>query len=180
MLAVPLLALLVAAGSRISASGTAQPATASRPLQAVDSAASAAPPVVVDVTGAVRRPGLYRLREGMRVADALQRAGGPTATADVMAINLAAPVVDGQQILVPAKLAGAAGATSRAPGAGVKVSLGSATLEQLDALPGIGPVTAQKILDYRATHPIRSVDDLDAVPGVGPARVEQLRDLVTP
>ena len=66
-------------------------------------------------------------------------------------------------------------------GSAAKVSLASATLEQLDALPGIGPVTAQKILDWRQTHgPLRSVDDLDAIPGIGPARVEQLRDLVTP
>ena len=67
------------------------------------------------------------------------------------------------------------------PVTGAKVSLASATLEQLDALPGIGPVTAQKILDWRQSHgPLRSVDDLDAVPGIGPARIEQLRDLVTP
>ena len=74
-----------------------------------------------------------------------------------------------------------AGGVAGAPGAGAKVSLASATLEQLDALPGIGPVTAQKILDWRQSHgPLRSVDDLDAVPGIGPARIEQLRDLVTP
>ena len=78
--------------------------------------------------------------------------------------------------------AAAPGATGgAATGSGAKVSLASATLEQLDALPGIGPVTAQKILDWRQTHgPLRSVDDLDAIPGIGPARVEQLRDLVTP
>ena len=67
------------------------------------------------------------------------------------------------------------------PGPGAKVSLGSATVEQLDELPGVGPVTAQKIVDWRSTHgPFRSVDDLDDVPGIGPARIEQLRDLVTP
>lgn len=180
MLAVPIFALLVLAGSRLTAIGTT---SAPKPaaLQIVDPANAKPPPIVVDVAGAVRRPGLYRLREGTRVADAVARAGGPTAKADLTAINLAAPLVDGQQVLVPGKPAGATPAgTAGAPGAGVKVSLSSATLEQLDALPGIGPVTAQKILDYRATHPLQSADDLDAVPGIGPARVEQLRDLVTP
>ena len=72
-------------------------------------------------------------------------------------------------------------ALARGPASGAKVSLASATLDQLDELPGIGPVTAQKILDWRQSHgPLRSVDDLDAIPGIGPARVEQLRELVTP
>jgi competence protein ComEA len=179
MLAVPLLALLVLAGSRLTATGTTS-ATRSAPLQVVDAATSKPPVIVVDVVGAVRRSGLYRLREGMRVADAVAKAGGPTAKADLTAINLAAPVVDGQQVLVPSTApVGSPGGTGTT-GTAVKVSLSSATLEQLDALPGIGPVTAQKILDYRTTHPLRSADDLDAVPGIGPARVEQLRDLVTP
>ena len=177
-LAVPLLALLVLAGSRLTSTGTTSART-SVPLRVVDSSAAAPPPIIVDVVGAVHRSGLYRLREGMRVADAVEKAGGPTSKADLTAINLAAPVVDGQQILVPSKVL-APGGASALPGAGVKASLSSATLEQLDALPGVGPVTAQKILDYRATHPLRSVDDLDAIPGIGPARVEQLRDLVTP
>ena len=133
------------------------------------------------VVGAVRRPGLVRLREGARVADALDRAGGPTRRADLTAVNLAAPLVDGQQIVVPLRVTGASGSAGAATGAPARVSLASATLEQLDELPGIGPVTAQKILDWRQTHgPLRSVDDLDAVPGIGPTRVEQLRDLVTP
>ena len=133
------------------------------------------------VVGAVRRAGLVRLSEGARVADALERAGGPTRRADLTAVNLAAPVADGQQIVVPLRVTGAAGAAGAATGAPARVSLASATLEQLDELPGIGPVTAQKILDWRQAHgPLRSVDDLDAIPGIGPARVEQLRDLVTP
>ena len=122
-----------------------------------------------------------RLPEGARVADALERAGGPTRRADLALVNLAAPVADGQQIVVPARVkaaAGGAGATASAP---MKVSLASATLDQLDELPGIGPVTAQKIVDWRQAHgPLRSVDDLDAIPGIGPARVEELRELVTP
>ena len=116
------------------------------------------------------------------MADALERAGGPSRKADLTLVNLAAPVADGQQIVVPARVAPGAAAERRRRGQPrAKVSLASATLEQLDALPGIGPVTAQKILDWRQTHgPLRSVDDLDAIPGIGPARVEQLRDLVTP
>src|SRR3954447_23584280 len=100
MLAVPLFALLALAGSRLTATGTTS-ASRSAPLQVVDTATSQPPVIVVDVVGAVRRSGLYRLREGMRVADAVEKAGGPTAKADLTAINLAAPVVDGQQVLVP-------------------------------------------------------------------------------
>ena len=95
-------------------------------------------------------------------------------------MNLAAPVADGSQIVVPRRVDGGRRRGSGAPVAQQQVSLASATLEQLDALPGVGPVTAQKILDYRQSHPLRSVDDLDAVPGIGPARLEQLRDLVSP
>lgn len=140
------------------------------------------------VVGAVRRPGLYRLREGARVADAVARAGGATGRAELAALNLAAPLVDGVQVLVPRR-AVMSGATSpdtehqgaATAGLGSKPSLTTATADELDELPGVGPITAQKILDYRAEHgPFRSVDDLDAVPGIGPTRVEQLRDLVTP
>jgi competence protein ComEA len=134
----------------------------------------------------VRRPGLYRVRDGSRIADAVRRAGGALRDADLAAVNLAAPLVDGVQILVPVKAA-VAGAPTGGTGAGAggaitgPVSLSSATLDELDALPGVGPITAQKILDYRTEHgPFASVDDLDAVPGIGPTRIEQLRDLVTP
>jgi competence protein ComEA len=141
----------------------------------------------VDVVGAVRRPGLYRLEQGARIADAVTRAGGATGKADLAQVNLAAPIADGEQIVVPKRGApGAAPAGSAgSPGAGgapsAPVQLSTATLEQLDTLPGIGPVTAQKILDYRTKHgAFSSVDELDAVPGIGPARLEQLRDLVVP
>src|SRR5262245_23308301 len=137
--------------------------------------------LVVDVTGAVHRAGLYRLPEGSRVADAIARAGGATAKADVELVNLAAPLADGEQILVPARgvasVAGSAGDSS--PSA--PIDLNSATAEQLDALPGIGPVTAEKIVAYRQEHgPFTSVDDLDAIPGIGPSRIENLRGLVVP
>jgi competence protein ComEA len=147
----------------------------------------AAPKVVVYVVGAVRRPGVYRLDEGMRVEDALRRAGGPTRKADLTAVNLAAPLADGEQVLVPGRIPAAVAAAEGAPPAGGAsppagpVQLSVATVEQLDTLPGVGPVTAQKIVDYRTEHgPFRSVDDLDEVSGIGPARVEQLRDLVVP
>jgi competence protein ComEA len=188
-----LLAVLVLVGQRLAQAGTANAPDVVAPLEPLASAEqkpSRAPVVVVHVVGAVRRPGLLRLREGDRVADAVARAGGATRRADLTAVNLAAPVVDGIQVLVPMRarasassgVAGAAaGGAVAGDGLGRKPSLASATAEELDALPGVGPVTAQKILDYRAANgPFRSVDDLDAIPGIGPARVEQLRDLVTP
>jgi competence protein ComEA len=189
-----LLVALAFAGHRLAQAGSARsPEVAAAPLEPV-AQAPARRSLVVHVVGAVRRPGLYRLREGSRVADAVARAGGATGTAELAALNLAAPLVDGVQVLVPSRVpsasrAGAAGGESLAgadagvgtAGLGAKPSLSSATAEQLDELPGVGPVTAQKILDYRAEHgPFRSVDDLDAVPGIGPTRIEQLRDLVTP
>jgi competence protein ComEA len=166
------LALLAVAGRTLAGAGAAE--QSAQPL--VAEPAAAAPKLVVHVAGAVRRPGLYRLAEGKRVADAVARAGGATAPADTASINLAAPLADGMQVVVPRKVAGGS-----APAVGGRVSLSSATAAELDGLPGIGPVTAQKILDYRAQHGgFRSVDDLDAIPGIGPARIEQLRDVVSP
>ncbi len=140
--------------------------------------------LVVYVVGAVRRPGLYRLPAGSRIADAVFRAGGATRKADPAALNLAAPVADGEQILVPARLPESVAVAQGAPVPGLPsgpIQLSTATAEQLDALPGVGPATAQKILDYRSEHgAFRSVDELDEVPGIGPARVEQLRGLVVP
>lgn len=148
--------------------------------------ARAAPLVVVDVEGAVRRPGLVRLPPGSRVADAVDRAGGTTRLADRSGVNLAAPVSDGQQVLVPGRgsggvavAGGAQAATGSAPSG--PVSLSTASVEQLDELPGVGPVTAQKIVDYRTEHgSFHSVDELDAIPGIGPARLADLRKLVVP
>ena len=140
-----------------------------------------APELVVHVVGAVRQPGLYRLAEGSRVDDAIAEAGGPTGKALLAGVNLASPVADGQQVVVPSKGGGAGVVTeaTAAPGAGGRVHLNTATLEDLDALPGVGPVTAQRILDYREEHgAFQSVDELDAVSGIGPARLEQLRELV--
>jgi competence protein ComEA len=147
----------------------------------------AAPParLVVHVVGAVRRPGLYKLDHGSRIADAVRRAGGATRRADLSLVNLAAQVTDGTQVVVPRRVtveAGSAGETGEAAAATAgPVHLNTASIEQLDALPGIGPVTAQKIIDYREQHgAFSSIDDLDAIPGIGPARLEQLRGQVAP
>src|SRR4051794_3400156 len=146
--------------------------------------AGAAPPashVVVDVEGAVRRPGLYRLRSGARIAEAIAHAGGVTRAGERAAVNFAAPVADGAQIFVPRRLPGSPTGSPPPMAAVGPLSLSSATAEQLDPLPGIGPVTAQKIVDYRQLHgPFRSVDELDAIAGIGPARLESLRGLVVP
>jgi competence protein ComEA len=141
-----------------------------------------APMLFVNVVGAVRRPGLYRLKDGSRVADAVSRAGGPTPKAQIELVNLAARVADGEQIVVPRRgLASPSASASGGAAATGPVHLNSATLEQLDALPGVGPVTAQKILDYRQQHgAFGSVDELDAISGIGPARLQQLRGLVAP
>lgn len=138
--------------------------------------------LVVDVVGAVRSPGLYHLASGARVADAVQAAGGLTAHADPVLVNLAALVSDGEQVLVAARGAAGGGSSAATPaGPPPPVDLNSATAEQLDALPGIGPVTAQKIIQFRQQHgPFSSVDGLDAIPGIGPARIDELKGLVVP
>jgi competence protein ComEA len=139
--------------------------------------------VVVDVVGAVRRAGLYRLPQGSRIADALARAGGATRKAELDLVNLAAPLADGSQIVVPVRAAATAhGADGGGPSTPAgPVHLNSATEADLEALPGVGPVTAQKILDFRQHHgSFGSVDELDAIPGIGPKRLDQLRELVAP
>ena len=175
--AIVLAALLLLGTPRLlhrGASGTVVP-----PLRAPRPARTAAARLVVDVAGAVRRPGLYRLGQGTRVADALAAAGGATARAEVALVNLAAPLADGEQVVVPARGAVAASGGTASPAA--PLDLNSASLEQLDGLPGIGPTTAQKILDYRQAHgAFRSLEDLDAVPGIGPSRLAQLKGLVIP
>jgi competence protein ComEA len=183
--AVGSLALILLAGRFVLGAGTTTVAPLPPP-PAENASVTGLPAarVVVDVVGAVRRPGLYRLEQGSRIADAVARAGGATGKADLAQVNLAAPLADGEQVVVPKR--GAPGAVGGGVGAGGGASTGpvhlsTATLDQLDSLPGIGPVTAQKILDYRAKHgAFSSVDELDAVPGIGPSRMDQLRDLVAP
>jgi competence protein ComEA len=189
---VLVLALVLLLGVRFlarpgSAAGPGAPPIVGSAEAAGAGAPAPEPRLVVYVVGAVRRPGVYRLAEGTRVEDAVGRAGGPTRAADLTAVNLAAPLADGEQVLVPGRIPGPVAAAEGAPvpggasGSAGPVQLSIATVEQLDTLPGIGPVTAQKIVDYRTAHgPFHSVDDLDEVPGIGPARVEQLRSLVVP
>jgi competence protein ComEA len=142
--------------------------------------------VVVHVAGAVRRPGVYRLPAGSRVTDAVERAGGAASAGDANAINLAARLADGQQIVVPVKpQAGESAVGQSLPGGAADpdspISLGSATLEDLDTIDGIGPVTAQDILDYRDEHGgISSIDELNQVSGIGPATMEALRARLQP
>jgi competence protein ComEA len=136
--------------------------------------------LLVHVVGAVREPGLYRLDDGSRVDDAIRAAGGPKPKAALELVNLAAPVADGQQVIVPLRGKAATGGPGNVPGAPPQpVHLNSATLEELDTLPGVGPVTAQKILDYRTEHgAFSTVDELDSVPGIGPARLAELKKVV--
>jgi competence protein ComEA len=181
-----LVAVLVLAGKYLIRAGAPEPPPRSAPIVSEEPRASESPKLVVHVVGAVRLPGLYRLREGSRIADALARAGGATRKADLTVVNLAAPLSDGVQVVVPRRLPAAGAAATASAGAGAAsaagpVHLNTATLEQLDALPGVGPVTAQKILDYRDQNGgFASVDELDAVSGIGPARMEQLREAVAP
>jgi competence protein ComEA len=136
---------------------------------------------VVHVAGAVRRPGVYELEAGARVQDAVRRAGGARRGANLDAVNLAARVADGQQIVVPGRAAAApvGGPAGEAPA--TPVSLGSATLEQLETLDGVGPATAQKIVAYRTEHGgFRSVDDLANVPGIGPKKLAAIKPHVQP
>jgi competence protein ComEA len=140
--------------------------------------------VYVHVAGAVRRPGLYRLPDGARVAVALRLAGGPTGKAELTTTNLAAQVRDGQQIVVPVRGAApvaAGGGAPAAPGAAGPISLASATQAQLEELDGIGPTLAARIIEYRdANGGFRSVEQLGEVDGIGEVRLEALRQAVQP
>lgn len=143
--------------------------------------------VWVHVAGAVRRPGLYRVRADARAGEAVDAAGGLTRRADLRAVNLASTVRDGQQVIVPARGERAAAAPAPGPGqapgdpAGAKLSLASATVEQLDALDGIGPTLAQRIVEWRDAHGgFRSVEQLREVEGIGAKRFESLSAAVEP
>jgi len=157
-----------------SSTPTASYSSYSTSSPATPAAAPAAPSVVVvDVVGAVRRPGVLRLPSGARVLDAVRKAG-PARGANLAALNLAARLADGEQVVVPGRgvtVMPVGGAT--APDA--PVHLNSATLEQLETLDGIGPSLAQRIIDYRTEHGgFRSLDELDQVSGIGPARMAAL------
>ena len=170
--------------------GAADPST---PGVGSDPSAAAGPAgqVAVHVAGRVGRPGLVHLPAGSRVQDAIRAAGGATSGADLDAINLARKLTDGEQIRVPAPgdpapppqgvAAPGASGTPGGPGAvpSAPLDLNTATVEQLDTLPGVGEVTAGRIVAYRTAHPFTTVDELLEVPGIGQRRYDQLKDLVT-
>ena len=178
-----------------TASGGAPPAlvlAAASPSTPAEAGPSALAEVMVYVCGAVRRPGVVRLPAGARVADALDLAGGPTARAELSAVNLAARVGDGQQIVVPERasdgapgaaappaVAGAPTAAAATPG-GALVNINTASLTELEALSGVGPSTAQKIIDYRtANGGFTSVEQIMDVPGIGDAKFAAMKDSIT-
>jgi competence protein ComEA len=178
------------AGTGGPAGGAARPHATAPKAASVRVEAAGNGTAVVQVVGAVRRPGVYRLRADRRVDDAVREAGGSTARADLAGVNLAAKVSDGQQVIVPsAGAAGAATATAATPPAGAaggagaapgqRLNLNTASPEQLDQLDGVGPATAQKIVAYRQAHGgFRSVTELDQVPGIGEKKLAALKDRV--
>jgi len=183
------LAVVLAGARWVHASAAAQvPARAATPggrSAGVRVERAAGGDAVVHVAGEVRHPGVYRLGPGTRVQEAVRRAGGPTRRADLNAINLAAKVEDGRQVIVPRRgpvAAPSGGAPTAASGAGpaVPVNLNTATPDELGTLDGVGPATAAKILAYRQEHGgFGSVDELDQVPGIGEKRLTALRPHVT-
>ena len=168
----------------LDAPGTTGDATAP-PAVSASVSASASAEIVIDVAGKVRHPGLYRLAPGARIDDAVKAAGGALPGVSLTSLNLAAKVSDGQQILVGVSAptaTSAAGGT--APTAGDSspgpVNLNTADLNTLQNLPGVGPVTAQHILDWRTEHgSFRSVDQLQDVSGIGPAKFAAMKDQAT-
>lgn len=169
--------LLVGAGA-IRGGGSAEPEAA---VAAGGGAVEVHRPggdVVVHVTGTVARPGVYRLPLGSRVEEAVDRAGGAVAAAELDAVNLAARLADGQQVVVPER-----GAPPAVAGGGEEgpIGLGTATVEQLETIDGIGPVTAAAIVEFRDRHGgLASVEQLDQVSGIGPATMESLRERLQP
>jgi competence protein ComEA len=159
----------------LSAEATAPPGGAA------SSGAPASGELVVDVEGKVKHPGIVTLPAGSRVHEAVAKAGGVRGKADTSTLNMARVLTDGEQILVGVEPVPGDPATGGGSASGARISLASATLEQLDTLPGIGPVTAQAILDHRSEHgPFTSVDDLLDVKGIGEATLADIRDQVTP
>lgn len=154
---------------------TAVPPTAAGP-------AATPRPLRVYISGAVQQPDVYLLAADSIVKDALLAAGGPNSDADLDRINLAMPLEDGQQVYVPhrGEENPPVQLPSRASGAGDKVNLNTADLAELDSLPGIGPVTAQRIIDYRETHgPFARPETITEVPGIGEATLDKVRELIT-
>jgi competence protein ComEA len=169
-------------GARYLKESGSEPA-ASRPPAPVRVQRAGGGQAFVHVTGAVRRPGVYSIPSWARLDRAVKRAGGPSPGADLEGVNLAAKVADGQQVVVPRRgaLAPAVAGAGAGPGAApsAPISLNTATPDQLDQLEGVGPATAQKILDWRKQHGgFRSVDDLKQITGIGPKKFAALKDKV--
>ena len=166
--------------SRDGPSAASAPARTSASVPAARVTRSVPVSVLIHVAGEVRRPGVYRVAAGARVLRAVKAAGGPTGRADLSGLNLAAPLQDGQQVRVPGRVAAVASGASGVAPAG-PVSLSSATVEQLDALDGVGPTLAARIVAWREQHGgFASVEQLLDVPGIGEGRLEALRPSVTP
>ena len=171
---------------QIAASGSpAPPATdAGSPRTASSSTAAPGSPsvgsLIVDVAGMVRRPGVYEFQPGERVIDAVDRAGGALPHADLTVVNLAAPLTDGQQVVIPKEGAAGAPGTVTAPDGTSVVNINTADATALEALPGIGEVLAAAIVSYRDEHgPFTSIEQLQDVSGIGPATFGDIQDQVT-
>jgi competence protein ComEA len=184
------LVVVVLLGVRYLGRGGDPPAPAAPAIQVGDAAAAGSSRVVVHVAGAVRRPGVYRLPAGSRAVDAVRRAGGARPRADLSALNLAAKLEDGRQVVVPLRASAGTAAAAAAAGVGTATAgaaappaapldLNTATGEQLDQLDGIGPGMAGRILQYRQEHGgFGSVEELRQVPGIGDKRLAALREKV--
>lgn len=143
-------------------------------------------PIVVHVTGAVANPGVYRVPQGSRVEDVIEKAGGVVDQADLERINLASSLQDGQQVHVPdqedqSRLPHLGSQTDSQPGGEAElfpININTASREELERLPGVGPVTAGKIIAYREETPFERIEDIQKVSGIGPATFEKLRDLI--
>lgn len=139
------------------------------------------PQVTVHVVGAVKKPGVYDLPEGSRITDAVKKAGGLAKDAHPELVNLAAKLVDGQQVILPGGSSAATGQNAPAPTEKAKISISTADAQTLQELPGIGPALAERIIEFRTENgPFTSVAELDAVSGIGPAMLEKLTELVVP
>ena len=152
------------------------------PAGASAAASPSAAAVIVDVAGWVKQPGVYEMVAGDRVIDAIERAGGARKGAELSALNLAAPLIDGSQILVPRMGAttGTPGSVGSAPGGTALININSASATELETLPGIGEVLAATIVQYRTDNgPFASVDQLEDVSGIGPSTLDEIRDFVT-
>lgn len=151
------------------------------PLQTPASPTTTGPGVTVHVVGAVKKPGVYQLPAGSRITDAVDAAGGLSKHAQPQLVNLAAKLVDGQQVILPGTAPGEQLPSVQPGPSSSKISLNNADSQTLQELPGIGPALAERIIDFRSKNgPFTSVEELDAVSGIGPALLSQLSELVVP